>query len=30
MKKREAVVKQLLTPAPDGAAVTWKRAQLAE
>jgi hypothetical protein len=26
---REAVVKQLLTPAPDGAAVTWKRAQLA-
>jgi hypothetical protein len=28
-KWREAVVKQLLTPAPDGAAVTWKRAQLA-
>jgi hypothetical protein len=26
---REAVVKQLLTPAPDGAAVTWKRAKLA-
>jgi hypothetical protein len=26
---REAVVKQLLTPAPDGAAVAWKRAQLA-
>jgi hypothetical protein len=26
---REAVVKQLLTPAPDAAAVTWKRAQLA-
>jgi hypothetical protein len=26
---REAVVKQLLTPAPDGAAITWKRAQLA-
>jgi hypothetical protein len=25
---REAVVKQLLTPAPDGAAVTWKRAKL--
>jgi hypothetical protein len=28
-KWREAVVKQLLTPAPDGAAVTWKRAKLA-
>jgi hypothetical protein len=28
-KWRAAVVKQLLTPAPDGAAVTWKRAQLA-
>jgi hypothetical protein len=28
-KWREAVVKQLLTPAPDGAAVAWKRAQLA-
>jgi hypothetical protein len=26
---REAVVKQLLTPAPDGAAVAWKRAKLA-
>jgi len=26
---REAVVKQLLTPAPDLRAVTWKRAQLA-
>ena len=26
---REAVVKQLLTPAPDLGAVTWKRAQLA-
>jgi hypothetical protein len=26
---REAVVKQLLTPAPDLAAITWKRAQLA-
>jgi hypothetical protein len=26
---REAVVKQLLTPAPDGAAVAWKNAQLA-
>ena len=28
-KWRAAVVKQLLTPAPDDAAVTWKRAQLA-
>jgi hypothetical protein len=28
-KWRAAVVKQLLTPAPDGAAVTWKRAKLA-
>jgi hypothetical protein len=28
-KWREAVVKRLLTPAPDGAAVAWKRAQLA-
>lgn len=28
-KWREAVVKQLLTLAPDGAAVTWKRGQLA-
>ena len=28
-KWREAVVKQLLTPAPDGAAVAWKRAKLA-
>jgi hypothetical protein len=27
-KWREAVVKQLLTPAPDGAAVAWKRAKL--
>jgi hypothetical protein len=27
---REAVVKRLLTPAPDGGAVAWKRAQLAE
>jgi hypothetical protein len=26
---REAVVKQLLTPAPDGAAVAWKSAKLA-
>ena len=26
---RDAVVKQLLTPAPDGGAVAWKRAQLA-
>jgi hypothetical protein len=26
---REAVAKQLLTPAPDGAAVAWKRAKLA-
>jgi hypothetical protein len=25
---REAVAKQLLTPAPDGAAVAWKRAKL--
>src|SRR4051794_25189291 len=28
-KWREAVVKQLLTPAPDLAAITWKRAKLA-
>ncbi|WP_426442219.1 hypothetical protein [Bradyrhizobium genosp. P] len=28
-KWREAVVKQLLTPAPDGLAVAWKRARLA-
>ena len=28
-KWRAAVVKQLLTPAPDLAAITWKRAQLA-
>ena len=28
-KWREALVKQLLTPAPDLAAITWKRAQLA-
>jgi hypothetical protein len=28
-KWREAVVKQLLTPAPDMAAVAWKRAKLA-
>jgi hypothetical protein len=28
-KWREALVKQLLTPAPDVGAVTWKRAQLA-
>jgi hypothetical protein len=27
-KWREAVVKQLLTPAPDGGAVAWKRAKL--
>jgi len=27
-KWREAVVKQLLTPAPDVAAITWKRAKL--
>ena len=26
---REAVVKQLLTPAPDAGAVTWKRRTLA-
>ena len=28
-KWREAVVKQLITPAPDLAAITWKRAKLA-